>query len=207
MAQTGKPPQNKEKLLARRARLLEIMAGKKRDFKPLATNHQNADEENEKAIAEYKEFRNLVEGKSKDVSLHEEHIGRLSSQVLELKEEALVFARGGEARFASSLITGELTLLRMKQEIMQLQSMKAEVRADKFKLAELQRRCERAKDGLDEARKYRDISLQVLKGLSVQVTQDEGWLSALGWRKEDEEENEEIEKEENEEVEEEEEEV
>lgn len=190
MAQTGNPPQNKEKLLARRARLLGIIAAKKRDFLPLATNHKSADENDKQAIADYEELKKVVEGKSNDVRLHEQHIGRLSSQVLELKREALVFAQGGEARFASSLITGELTLLRLKQEIVQLQSMKEDVRPDQVKLAELQRRSEQAKHGLEEARKYRDISIQVLRGLSAQLAQDEGWLSGLGWRKEDEEEGE-----------------
>ena len=186
----GKSPRNKEELLARRARLLELIAEKKRAFLKTVTDHQTAEEKSRKATARYNDWEDEVEARSKDVRLHEAYIGRLSSQVLELKGEAQIFGRTGEARFASSLITSEITHHRLEQETMQLLDMKAGVRDGNARLIKLHRRVERAENGLEEARKTRNISIRVIKGLTTQVTQDEALLSGLGWIKENEAEEE-----------------
>ncbi|MCJ1265146.1 hypothetical protein MMC22_005021 [Lobaria immixta] len=186
----GKSPRNKEELLARRARLLELIAEKKRAFLKTVTDQQAAEEKSRKATARYNDWEDEVEARSKDVRLHEAYIGRLSSQVLELKGEAQIFGRTGEARFASSLITSEITHHRLEQETMQLLDMKAGVRDGNVRLIKLHRRAERAENGLEEARKTRNISIRVMKGLTNQVTQDEALLSGLGWIKENEAEEE-----------------
>lgn len=185
-----KSPRNKEELLARRVRLLELIAKKKRAFLKTVTDQQAAEEKSDKATARYNDWEDEVEARCKDVRLHEAYIGRLSSQVLELKEGAQTFERTGEARFASSFIIGEIIYYRLEQETMQLLDMKADVRSGNIRLIKLHRQAERAEDVLAEARQTWDISIRVIKGLTTQVIQNEAWLSGLGWIKENEAEEE-----------------
>lgn len=121
---------------------------------------------------------------------HEAYIGRLSSQALELKEKALAYERTGEARYASSLITGEMTLHQLREVTLRLLRMKARVRACNGKLGTRYRRMERAVPRFQEDRKHQDISLQVIRGLSLQLMKDEVRLSSLGQIKTEEEEKE-----------------
>lgn len=186
VSQAGKPSQNKEELLARRAKCIGLITNKKRAYAQAVTDSRVAEEKSVEATARYNDWEDQVEARSRDVRLHVAHIGRLSSQVLEMKEEAQKFARTGETQYASSLIIGNFTLLRLERAAEQLPNMKAGVRAGNVKLAELHEQMEQAEDAAEKAEKHRSTSMQVIKGLALQAIQDDTSLSGLESVKENE---------------------
>lgn len=180
----GKSPQTKEELLARRDCLLRLIAAKRLALKQTVIDYQSAKEKSNKATARHNDWEGRVEGLSKDKRLHVAYIGRLSRQALMLKEEAKAFERTAEVRYAASLIVGEFTLHRLQQETKQLLRMKARVRRSKVKLTKLYAQADLAEDELEEAGNRGKRSFGEIKNLSLQVVEDEGSLSGLGWIKE-----------------------
>lgn len=181
-------PQTMEELLDRRARLLRLIAEKKPDFVTAETARRETDDRDKKMAARHNDWLEKVVAQYQDVRLHEAYVARLSGQVLELKEEARQFEQMGDIRYAPSLIIGEITFHRLKQATVQLRSMKSRIGAARIKLAKLRRRAERTDDALLKALNHRDTIVRVIKGLTMQATQDEAWLLALGWTKPEEEE-------------------
>lgn len=181
----GNSSQDKEKLLARKGRLQDLIDKRKSAYVQMVTDQKAAEKKRDEAIARYDGWVDRVEARARDVRLHKAYIGRLASQVLELKREAQAFGQGGEARYAPSLITGEMTFHRLVQETIELQKMRAGVRAGNAKLAKLFDRRELADDQVEQSKKLQKINLQVNTGLLVQLRKDERVVSGWGGENED----------------------